>query len=187
MGSSPSDSPIEEEDTDVFPDAAEDEEEADLFPAETTNMTSNTNATNIGRPLTPQNNHLNALAPGELSPPRSQSQTTQSHPQQQQLPLQSQSWLLRNNNTSTIDDLDYGGGSSIANGNGIGNSRQGYEANSRQDTTDATAGAGDGKPGSGWKSKRAQEEYHRAMEGVVDRDFSLREFGDILAQEKRAA
>jgi hypothetical protein len=42
---------------------------------------------------------------------------------------------------------------------------------------------GDGKPGSGWKSKRAQEEYHRAMESVVDRDFSLREFGDVLAPE----
>ncbi|KAJ5570118.1 uncharacterized protein N7459_009548 [Penicillium hispanicum] len=29
-----------------------------------------------------------------------------------------------------------------------------------------------------WKTKRAQEEYQRAMEHVVDLDFSLDEFGD---------
>ncbi|EKV07386.1 hypothetical protein PDIG_72470 [Penicillium digitatum PHI26] len=29
-----------------------------------------------------------------------------------------------------------------------------------------------------WKSKRAQEEYQRAMEYVVDKDFNLDEFGD---------
>jgi len=67
----------------------------------------------------------------------------------------------------------------MANGNG----RQAYfNEPSRPDATD---GAGDGKPGSGWKSKRAQEEYHRAMDSIVDRDFNLREFGDILAQEKK--
>ncbi|KAH8697568.1 hypothetical protein BGW36DRAFT_296294 [Talaromyces proteolyticus] len=29
-----------------------------------------------------------------------------------------------------------------------------------------------------WSSQRAQEEYGRALESVVDRDFSLKEFGD---------
>ncbi|KAJ5221753.1 uncharacterized protein N7469_010640 [Penicillium citrinum] len=29
-----------------------------------------------------------------------------------------------------------------------------------------------------WKSKRAQEEYQRAMENVIDQDFNLNEFGD---------
>ncbi|KAJ5823347.1 hypothetical protein N7447_005687 [Penicillium robsamsonii] len=29
-----------------------------------------------------------------------------------------------------------------------------------------------------WKSKRAQEDYQRAMEYVVDKDFKLDEFGD---------
>ncbi|GES61648.1 hypothetical protein ATEIFO6365_0011030700 [Aspergillus terreus] len=29
-----------------------------------------------------------------------------------------------------------------------------------------------------WMSKRAEEEYQRAMEAVVDQDFSLDEFGD---------
>ncbi|OJJ82190.1 uncharacterized protein ASPGLDRAFT_49607 [Aspergillus glaucus CBS 516.65] len=33
------------------------------------------------------------------------------------------------------------------------------------------------KPGE-WKSKRAEDEAQRAMEFVVDRDFSLKEFGD---------
>ncbi|KAJ9198994.1 hypothetical protein DTO166G4_7325 [Paecilomyces variotii] len=34
------------------------------------------------------------------------------------------------------------------------------------------------KPGASWMNKRAEEEYQRALENVVDRDFSLREFGD---------
>ncbi|KAJ5496120.1 hypothetical protein N7539_001236 [Penicillium diatomitis] len=33
-------------------------------------------------------------------------------------------------------------------------------------------------PGTAWNNKRAQDEYHRAMEHVVDQDFSLDEFGD---------
>lgn len=29
------------------------------------------------------------------------------------------------------------------------------------------------KPGASWMNKRAEEEYQRALENVVDRDFSL--------------
>ncbi|KAJ5777780.1 hypothetical protein N7520_001026 [Penicillium odoratum] len=29
-----------------------------------------------------------------------------------------------------------------------------------------------------WKGKRAQEEYQRAMDHVIDKDFNLNEFGD---------
>jgi hypothetical protein len=146
MGSSSSDSATEEDN--------------DLFPADT-NAISNT--ANAGRPLTPQNNHLNALAPGELSPPRSESQ--------------SQTQAL-NQQSSMVDS-----GHMMANGNGDGNSRQAWttEGMSRDNRDEPVV---DGKPGSGWKSKRAQEEYHRAMESVIDRDFSLREFGDVLAPEE---
>ncbi|KAL2819409.1 hypothetical protein BJX63DRAFT_381932 [Aspergillus granulosus] len=34
------------------------------------------------------------------------------------------------------------------------------------------------QPGASWMSKRAEEEFQRAMEYVVDQDFSLDEFGD---------
>ncbi|KAL2361768.1 hypothetical protein RJZ56_005336 [Blastomyces dermatitidis] len=34
------------------------------------------------------------------------------------------------------------------------------------------------EPGSSWKNKKAEEEYQRVLEMVVDRDFSLKEFGD---------
>ncbi|GAD97045.1 hypothetical protein AOR_1_1858154 [Paecilomyces variotii No. 5] len=34
------------------------------------------------------------------------------------------------------------------------------------------------RPGASWMNKRAEEEYQRALENVVDRDFSLMEFGD---------
>ncbi|KAJ6029340.1 hypothetical protein N7444_012327 [Penicillium canescens] len=39
--------------------------------------------------------------------------------------------------------------------------------------------AGDWDSGiAAWKSKRAQEDIHRALEFVVDKDFTLNEFGD---------
>ena len=31
-------------------------------------------------------------------------------------------------------------------------------------------------PGASWNNQRAQEEFNRALENVVDKDFSLREF-----------
>ncbi|KAK1149430.1 hypothetical protein N8T08_006653 [Aspergillus melleus] len=34
------------------------------------------------------------------------------------------------------------------------------------------------QPGAKWLNKRAEEEYQRAMELVVDKDFNLNEFGD---------
>ncbi|EDN03658.1 predicted protein [Histoplasma mississippiense (nom. inval.)] len=34
------------------------------------------------------------------------------------------------------------------------------------------------EPGSSWNNKKAEEEYQRALEIVVDRDFGLKEFGD---------
>ncbi|PLB42457.1 uncharacterized protein BDW47DRAFT_121566 [Aspergillus candidus] len=34
------------------------------------------------------------------------------------------------------------------------------------------------QPGASWMNKRAEEEYQRAMEHVIDQDFSLDEFGD---------
>ncbi|PYI12473.1 hypothetical protein BO78DRAFT_392320 [Aspergillus sclerotiicarbonarius CBS 121057] len=33
-------------------------------------------------------------------------------------------------------------------------------------------------PGASWMNKRAEEEYQRAMEYVIDQDFNLDEFGD---------
>ena len=37
-------------------------------------------------------------------------------------------------------------------------------------------------PGWGWQNKGALEEYRRAMEFVVDKGFSLKEFGDPFAE-----
>ncbi|KAL4881969.1 hypothetical protein BJY04DRAFT_187760 [Aspergillus karnatakaensis] len=34
------------------------------------------------------------------------------------------------------------------------------------------------QPGASWMNKRAEEEYQRAMEQVIDLDFNLDEFGD---------
>lgn len=49
-------------------------------------------------------------------------------------------------------------------------------------TTSTATSTADGKapakeaPGAAWNNQRSQEEYTRAMESVVDNDFSLREF-----------
>ncbi|EEA20332.1 conserved hypothetical protein [Talaromyces marneffei ATCC 18224] len=43
---------------------------------------------------------------------------------------------------------------------------------------DIKAAQGKDAPGASWNNQRAQEEFNRALESVVDRDFSLREFGD---------
>lgn len=37
-----------------------------------------------------------------------------------------------------------------------------------------TAGQGPEQPVAAWKSKRAQDEYQRAMEHVIDKEFNLR-------------
>ncbi|OJD15581.1 hypothetical protein AJ78_04171 [Emergomyces pasteurianus Ep9510] len=41
-----------------------------------------------------------------------------------------------------------------------------------------SSGISRAEPGSSWNNKKAEEEYQRALEMVVDRDFSLKEFGD---------
>ena len=33
------------------------------------------------------------------------------------------------------------------------------------------------RPGETWMNKRAEDDYHRAMESVIDKDFSLSKFG----------
>jgi len=124
-------------------------EDDNLFP-ESAATFMNT-GTDFPRPQTPQNDHLNASAPGELSPPRSQS-----HSQAQTNPDLEPAFTFANGHANT----NYRAGSSV---------------------NQAASGSGDApKPGA-WKNKRAQEEYIRAMENVIDKDFSLREFGDVMA------
>ena len=120
------------------------EDEADLFPDSTT-ATSN--------PLV-QNDHLNAAAPGELSPPRSQDS------EEPELPASSRA-------------------NEEANGHPIIDYREERLPGSNGD------GQAPAKPGSGWNNKRAQEEFQRAWDNVLDKDFSLREFGDVMAMEEQ--
>lgn len=122
------------------------EDEADLFP-ESNTATSN--------PLM-QNDHLNAAAPGELSPPRSQGSEEPEVP----------ATTIMNNETNEHPMTDY-----------------------REERMPGTNGEGQAsaKPGSGWNNKRAQEEVQRAWETVLDKDFSLREFGDVMVTEEQQA
>ncbi|KAL1996572.1 hypothetical protein VTN49DRAFT_7437 [Thermomyces lanuginosus] len=55
---------------------------------------------------------------------------------------------------------------------GAGQSQQQQQAKEQQ------------QPGASWMNPRAQEEYNRAMEHVVDQDFSLKCFGDLYDERE---
>lgn len=122
------------------------------------------------RPHTPANDHLNAAIQGELSPPTSQSHTddmTSNYPE-----------------SGTAQDT-------MANGTATRSSARLANTQSRPmgegDTSAAfnsTGGEGADQPGWGWKNKKAQEEMQRAWDNIIDRDFSLKEFGDVVLQGK---
>lgn len=121
-------------------------------------------------PNPPPNEHLNASAPGELSPPRSQG-----HANDDQQPI------FNNGANTSSRRLRSGVGSST---NGTGNRIPGITSVANATTTSGTASfvedSREEGPGWGWKNKKAQEEMSRAWDNVVDRDFSLKEYGDIM-------
>lgn len=141
--------PSNEDDHNSDQNLYNDDEDQDLFPSS-------------DRPSTPKNNHLNATAPGELSPPQSQSTSQRVV-------------------TEPDESVEMGG---MASGDGA----VAYESanvNGTDGAGEMIGGQQNGNdkqyvPGSGWKSRKAQEEYQRAAETLVDRDFSLREFGDLF-------
>jgi hypothetical protein len=150
MLSSPSNA--DEHDSDQNP-SNDDDDDQDLFPSS-------------DQPSTPKNNHLNAAAPGELSPPQSQS-TSQ----------QIQTGAEESVKMSGMGDDEAEDAYNNANVDVHGTDGAGELVEEQQD------GSGMNKqyaPGMGWKTRKAQEEYQRAAETLVHRDFSLREFGDLF-------
>jgi hypothetical protein len=153
MLSSPSNADEHDSDHNPSNDNDDDDEDQDLFPSS-------------DQPSTPKNNHLNAAAPGELSPPQSQSTSQQIQPE--------------------VDD------SVKMSGMGDDEADDAYDnTNVDAHRTDGAGEMGEGQqngggmntqygPGMGWKNRKAQEEYQRAAETLVHRDFSLKEFGDLF-------
>lgn len=146
-------------------DADEGYEDDNLFPDSTNDITSN------NRPQTPANDHLNAAAPGELSPPRSQPQpegTSQQH---------------------TLQSIP-NGGHVAANTSATRSSARvaaidaKFEAQREDPNAAPSLEERDERSGWGWRNRKAQEEMQRAWDSVVDRDFSLKEFGDVVLQGK---
>jgi len=125
------------------------------------------------RAHTPANDHLNAAAPGELSPPRSQPRSDESVPQ------------VIPNGASQQANMSVT--RSAARGAAIDSALL-SEAHKDDTSPLSTAGAlgeREERPGWGWKNKKAQEEMQRAWESVVDRDFSLKEYGDVVMLGKK--
>ncbi|KAI9696544.1 MAG: hypothetical protein M1836_005563 [Candelina mexicana] len=53
-----------------------------------------------------------------------------------------------------------------------------YLANTGRHSDTAKKSDEENQPGYAWKNKRAQEEFSRAMEHVLDKKWSMRDFGD---------
>ncbi|MCJ1364097.1 hypothetical protein MMC16_003206 [Acarospora aff. strigata] len=105
-------------------------------------------------PPTPITNpHLDQAFASELSPP-----TSQDPPDP------------HNGRPTEHDMMDYTSG--LQNGN---SRERGEQSSTREAARRADMAH---EPGAAWNNPRAQEEYARAMENVVDKNFSLREFGD---------
>jgi hypothetical protein len=147
MLSTPSNEDDHDSDQNLY--AEDDDQDQDLFPSS-------------DRPSTPKNNHLNATAPGELSPPQSQS-TSQ----------------VIATGGGVDDSVDMGG---MGNDGTIGaySTVDGIDGTTGEMTNGQQNGRQQYMPGAGWKNKKANEDYQRAAETLVDRDFSLREFGDLF-------
>ncbi|EHY55882.1 hypothetical protein HRR83_006733 [Exophiala dermatitidis] len=145
-----------------------------LLPDNPAGPTNGQHQHNHPRTPPPANDHLNAAAPGELSPPRSQP-------------------------NSQSSGTDGGPTTNLLNG---GRANTSAARTTRQSTQmagthreDANGGGGGGgiqsdqteqdeRPGWGWKNKKAQEDMQRAWDSIVDRDFSLKEYGDVVMQGK---
>jgi len=122
------------------------------------------------RPRTPANNHLNATAPGELSPPRSQTQGEDTA-QQGAVP----------NGGHTAANIS----ATRSAARSMGSMEAAFEAQKEEVAPFAQApNERDDRPGWGWKNKKAQEEMQRAWDNVVDRDFTLKEYGDVVMLRK---
>ena len=155
----------------------------DLFPAP-------------NNPSTPQNSHLNASAPGELSPPQSRNasqQTSEAQPTSD-FPTQMTDSLpigLSQPSSSTLPAIQTDipiapkgiplNTSSSAQGTSLPSATE----NGLAPIAAVGAGGANGrddafKPGAGWKNKKAEEDFQKAMEILLDRDFSVREFGELF-------
>jgi len=135
-----------------------------LFPHSTTTTSS----------VAPVNDHLNASAPGELSPPRSQGQQfREAHQAHQAISIP--------NGANTGSRVTRSAVQAQAQAHQVAQSQ--YETGQmQQDPTmiQGAEGQREDAPGYAWKNKKAQEEMQRAWENVVDRDFSLKEYGDVM-------
>ncbi|EXJ85272.1 hypothetical protein A1O3_05947 [Capronia epimyces CBS 606.96] len=143
----------------------------------------------IDHPQTPPtHNPISAAAPGELSPPQSQ---PHSQSDEGSAPT--------TRATAAASSAPKGGhghghghdhprvGANIAAARAAARSTPTAGPDAQRDEAAASQPPGnerDERPGWGWKSKKAQDEMQRAWDNIVDRDFSLKEYGDVVMRGK---
>ncbi|EXJ85982.1 hypothetical protein A1O1_06351 [Capronia coronata CBS 617.96] len=175
MTTSTSSTPSALQDTTEIDESFEDDS---LFPEPTDNNGGGDGGTDHPR-TPPASDHLSASAPGDLSPPLSQPQS------------QSDEGAV-----STTQARGAGTGSSMPNGSHVGANIAATRSAPRSTAPSAIDAAQRGeeptesqapnsnerdeRPGWGWKNKKAQEELQRAWDSIIDRDFNLKEYGDVV-------
>jgi hypothetical protein len=134
-------------------------------------------SSNISYPLSADNTQQTLLSARELSPPDSQPRVREPrtiHPSvlNPTAAAATASAMLNSNGKRPLIDQH------------ASNSLTGLPAD--RGTTGVAGGKEDENgPGSNWLSKKGQEEIHRAMEGVVDREYMLgNRYGDMINVRK---
>jgi hypothetical protein len=160
--------------------------EVDLFPD---GGTSTSNAA-AGPQTPPRNDHLNATAPGELSPPRSQDAVNMTS-SASAAPVNGSANISASVNGQAASS---GAGVSFADpsqdlfagNNNYNSSFGGYGYGPGNNGAGAGGKAGDQwRPGE-WKNKKNQEEMARAWDYVVDKEWNANQYGDVIERGKRA-
>ena len=128
---------------------------------------------NNGPQTPPRNDHLNAAAPGELSPPRSQGN-----------PTATTNGGAATNGHPTVGDVQDNTQSGTAIG-GSNNTAQVAVTGTGFDNVLGNANGSNWQPGE-WRSKKNVEETARAWDYVVEPNWNANQYGDVMERARQA-
>jgi hypothetical protein len=143
--------------------------EVDLFPGGTA-------SNNNGPQTPPRNDHLNAAAPGELSPPRSQGNDTAATTNG------NVSVSATSNGNPAVGDMQepMSNAAAASGVNNNGNSSTGNNGYSNGNNASNTWQPGE------WRNKKNAEETARAWDYVVEPNWNANQYGDVMERARQA-
>lgn len=145
----------------------------DLFPG------GNAPTGNNGPQTPPRNDHLNAAAPGELSPPRSQGNPTSTT-------TATNGSAATNGHPAVGNTQDNTQNGTTAVSGGTNGAQQGAVAGTGYDNSLGNTNGNTWQPGE-WRSKKNVEETARAWDYVVEPNWNANQFGDVMERARQQA